>query len=94
MDLQKLLYEENEKPLDRIVTDGGYTRIFRTIGCIGDSLSSGEHESRDENGNAGYHDFYEYSWGQYMARNAGLRPYSASVRIQGFLISFIVDAIA
>lgn len=78
MDLQKLLYEENEKPLDRIVTDGGYTRIFRTIGCIGDSLSSGEHESRDENGNAGYHDFYEYSWGQYMARNAGLKVFNFS----------------
>ena len=78
MDLKKLLYEENEKPLDRIVTDGGYTRIFRTIGCIGDSLSSGELESRDENGNAGYHDFYEYSWGQYMARNAGLKVFNFS----------------
>ena len=32
---------ENEKPLDRIVTDGGFCGIFRRIACIGDSLSSG-----------------------------------------------------
>ena len=78
MDLEKLLWDENEKPLDRIVPDGGYARIFRTIGCIGDSLSSGEHESRDSEGKAGYHDFYEYSWGQYMARNAGIKVYNFS----------------
>ena len=53
MDLEKLLYPENEKPLDRIVYDGGYTRIFRTIGCIGDSLSSGEFETRDKEGKPG-----------------------------------------
>lgn len=78
MDLEKLLFNENEKPLDNIVYDGGFTRIFRTIGCIGDSLSSGEHESRDTEGNAGYHDFYDYSWGQYMARNAGIQVYNFS----------------
>ena len=32
-------------PIKRFVPDGGYTSIFRTIGFIGDSLSSGEHES-------------------------------------------------
>ncbi|MBQ8323477.1 MAG: hypothetical protein IJX91_05875 [Clostridia bacterium] len=37
--------DENEKPLDRNVTDGGFCAIFRTIACIGDSLSSGELES-------------------------------------------------
>lgn len=78
MDLEKFLYSENEKPLDRIVFDGGYARVFRTIGCIGDSLSSGEHESRDEEGKPGYHDYYEYSWGQYMARNAGINVYNFS----------------
>ncbi len=78
MDLQKLLYPENEKPLDNIVCDGGYARIFRTVGCIGDSLSSGEFESRDAAGNIGYHDFYEYSWGQYIARNAGITVYNFS----------------
>ncbi len=78
MDLKKFLYDENEKPLDRIVLDGGYARVFRTIGCIGDSLSSGEHESLDANGNTGFHDYYEYSWGQYMARNAGIKVYNFS----------------
>lgn len=78
MDLEKLLFNENEKPLDNIVYDGGFTRIFRTIGCIGDSLSSGEHESRDAEGKAGYHDFYDYSWGQYIARNAGIKVYNFS----------------
>ena len=78
MDLEKFLYSNEEQPLDKIVLDGGYARVFRTIGCIGDSLSSGEHESRDENGNYGYHDYYEYSWGQYMARNAGIKVYNFS----------------
>lgn len=78
MNLEKLLYNKDEKPLDRIVFDGGFARIFRTIGCIGDSLSSGEHESRDSEGNAGYHDFYDYSWGQYIARNAGIKVYNFS----------------
>ena len=78
MDIEKLLYSKDEEPLDRIVYDGGYMRIFRTVGCIGDSLSSGEHESRDEEGKAGYHDFYEYSWGQYIARNAGIKVHNFS----------------
>ena len=54
---------KDEKPLDRIVTDGGFCGIFRTIGCIGDSLSSGEFESKNADGSTGYHDFYDYSWG-------------------------------
>lgn len=78
MDLEKFLYSNDEKPLDRMVFDGGYARVFRTIGCIGDSLSSGEHESRDKDGNYGYHDYYEYSWGQYMARSAGIKVYNFS----------------
>lgn len=78
MNIQELLYQKDEKPLDRIVFDGGYARVFRTIGCVGDSLSSGEYESKDENGKKGYHDYYEYSWGQYMARNAGIKAYNFS----------------
>lgn len=69
---------ENEKPLDRIVTDGGFCGIFRTIGCIGDSLSSGEFESIQADGNKGFHDFYEYSWGQYIARSSGSKVYNFS----------------
>lgn len=72
MNLNQFLgQDKNEKPLDNIVTDGGYTGIFRTIACIGDSLSSGEFESTDGEGNIGYHDFYDHSWGQYLARMAG-----------------------
>lgn len=67
-----------EKPLDRLVPDGGYCGIFRRIGCVGDSLSSGEFESMDENGNRGYHDMFEYSWGQYIARMTGSKVYNFS----------------
>lgn len=67
-----------EKPLDRIVTDGGFSAIFRTVACIGDSLSSGELESLSEDGVSGYHDFYQYSWGQFIARSAGSLVYNFS----------------
>ncbi len=67
-----------EKPLDRIVTDGGFCAIFRTIACIGDSLASGELESTRADGTHGYHDFYDYSWGQFMGRSCGSRVYNFS----------------
>ena len=64
--------DKNEKPLDRLDPTGGFTAIFRTIGCIGDSLSSGEFEATDpESGNKTYHDTFEYSWGQFLARMTG-----------------------
>ncbi len=69
---------ENEKPLENLAVNGGYTAIFRKIGVIGDSLSSGEFESRDENGNKGYHDYFEYSWGQNLARMCGSTCYNFS----------------
>ena len=69
---------ENEKPLDRIVTDGGFCAIFRKIACIGDSLSSGEFESVKADGTKRYHDFYDYSWGQYIARSTGALVYNFS----------------
>ncbi|MBQ3219607.1 MAG: SGNH/GDSL hydrolase family protein [Clostridia bacterium] len=69
---------EKEKPLDRIVTDGGFCGIFRKIACIGDSLSSGEFESIKEDGTKRYHDFFEYSWGQYIARSTGATVYNFS----------------
>lgn len=68
----------NERPLENIISNGGMTRIFRTIGCIGDSLSSGEFESRDKSGTPGYHDMFEYSWGQVLARAAGSKAYNFS----------------
>ena len=68
-----------ERPLDNMITDGGNMAIFRTVGFIGDSLGSGEHESLDENGNVGYHDYYEYSWIQFIARKCGFEAYNFSV---------------
>lgn len=66
---QQVLSDEN--PLSDVSGKPGMTSIFRTWGFIGDSLSSGELESRNEDGSKGYHDFYEYSWGQYLCRAAG-----------------------
>ena len=59
MDITKFYPNPEEKPLDNLVSDGGFCGIFQTIGCIGDSLSSGEFESKDNEGVVGYHDFYE-----------------------------------
>lgn len=78
MDWEKELYTADEKPLDRLVDSYSNTSVFRKIAFVGDSLSSGEFETRDENGKAGYHDLYEYSWGQYIARKNGLLAYNFS----------------
>ena len=78
MDWEKELYPVDEKPLDRLVEGYSNTAIFRTIGFIGDSLSSGEFETLDAEGNRHYHDLYEYSWGQYIARKNGLTAYNFS----------------
>ena len=72
MDIKPFFPLAGERPLDTLVTDGGLCGVFRTIGCVGDSLSSGDFESLDANGNKTYHDMFEYSWGQYLARMAGL----------------------
>ena len=58
-------------PIRKIGAEQGMISIFRTIGFIGDSLSSGEHESFAD-GKKGFHDYFEYSWGQYIARKHGL----------------------
>ena len=68
---------KEEKPLDNIVSNGGYCGIFRTVACIGDSLSSGELESCID-GKVGYHDYYDISWGQFFARDAGCKVYNFS----------------
>lgn len=70
MDINKFYSDENEKPLDNLVSDGGFCGIFKTIACVGDSLASGELQSY-EDGKTGYHDLFYYSWGQYMARTLG-----------------------
>lgn len=78
MDINNYYVTENEKPLDRIVDDGGFCSIFRTICCIGDSLSSGEFETRDAQGQPHWYDFFEYSWGQYIARMTGSKAFNCS----------------
>ena len=77
MDINRF-FDKNEKPLDNLISDGGFCGIFRTIGVVGDSLSSGEFEALSEDGVVAYHDFYEYSWGQYMARTIGCKVYNFS----------------
>ena len=79
MDWKKELFmSEEEKPLERFAESYSNAGIFRSIAFIGDSLSSGEFESRNEEGKPGYHDYYEYSWGQYIARKNGLKAYNFS----------------
>ena len=71
--------DKDENPLDRLDPTGGFTAIFRTIGCIGDSLSSGEFEATDpETGGKTYHDTFEYSWGQFLARMTGSKVWNFS----------------
>ncbi len=70
--------DSSEKPLDRLVEDGGFTSIFRTIGCVGDSLSSGEFQLMGDDGKWRYHDKFDYSWGQFIARTTGAKVYNFS----------------
>ena len=78
MDWNKLLYAENENPLDRLVDGYSFTSIFRKTAFVGDSMSSGEFEACDNDGNKSYHDMFEYSWGQYIARKNGITAYNFS----------------
>lgn len=78
MDISKFYFSEGEGPLDNIKSDGGFCGIFRTIACVGDSLSSGEFEYRTEKVEHGFADMFEYSWGQYIARATGARVYNFS----------------
>lgn len=63
--------DKDEKPLEKLLESGGFSAIFRSIGCIGDSLSSGELEAVQEDGKTAYYDYFEYSWGQFIARANG-----------------------
>ena len=78
MDIRQFYADPAEKPLDRLVSDGGFCGIMRTVACIGDSLSSGEFESLNDEGKKGYHDYFDYSWGQYLARMAGIKVHNFS----------------
>ena len=58
-------------PLAQISQLPGFAGIIHSWGFIGDSLSSGEHESHNDDGTTGYHDLYEYSWGQRICQATG-----------------------
>ncbi len=77
MDIKKL-FVENEKPLENIPANGGFCGIFRKIACVGDSMSSGEFEAINSAGEKTYHDYFEYSWGQFLARMTGTTVYNFS----------------
>lgn len=71
MNLDLFTVKRNEKPLDNLRESCGLTGIFKEIGVIGDSLSSGEFESISENGETLYHDMYEYAWPAVIERLTG-----------------------
>lgn len=74
----KKMFDSNEKPLDNLISDGGFCSMFRTIGCVGDSLSSGEFEGFTENERVCI-DMFDYSWGQFMGRTLGSKVYNFSI---------------
>jgi lysophospholipase L1-like esterase len=78
MNIHDYYLTPDEKPLDRLTTDGGLTGIFRTIACVGDSLSSGEFEYVNAEGIKTYHDMFDHSWGQHLGRMAGSKVYNFS----------------
>ena len=79
MKLEDFIGTPEEKPLDRYSPDGGFVGIFRTIACVGDSLSSGEFEVLHPTaGNKMFLDRFDYSWGQYIGRIAGSTVYNFS----------------
>ena len=57
---------------------GGMCSIFRKVGCVGDSLASGEFEVKDGDKPTVYLDMYEHSWGQHLARICGSKVYNFS----------------
>lgn len=74
----KTMTDTDEKPLDSLISDGGFVSIFRTIGCIGDSLASGEFEGYENGETRVCIDMFDYSWGQFMGRTLGSRVYNFS----------------
>lgn len=67
----------NPNPMLNDTVNGGQCAIFRKMGFIGDSLSSGEVYKYD---GTQYikKDFYEHSWGQYLARACGSKGFNFS----------------
>ncbi len=64
-------------PFAKINDGAGLLSIFHTVGCIGDSLASGE-SAYKSGGTTGYIDQYPFSWGQCLARMTGNTYYNFS----------------
>lgn len=80
----------SENPLEQIRSDSGLLSVFRHVGCIGDSLASGEAVYKKDDGTTGGRDLFEFSWGQYLARMTGNTYYNWSrggLRCDTFLTS-------
>ena len=92
MDMNEYYVGENEMPLDKLVVDGGFCGIFRSIAVVGDSLASGEFEGTNPETNATtFYDMYDYSWGQFLARMAGttVRNFSrGGMSAVGYTVNF------
>lgn len=58
-------------PIATISQLPGFCCIFHSWGFIGDSLCSGEHECHRKDGQKGYYDLYDYSWGQRICAATG-----------------------
>ena len=71
MKLDQFTLKPGEMPLDEIKPTCGFAGIFRQVGVIGDSLSSGEFEAHNQDGDITYHDMYEYSWPAVLERLTG-----------------------
>lgn len=52
-------------------------KSFQTVGCVGDSLASGQCVSNEDE-TIHHTDMYEYSWGQFMAKASGNTYYNFS----------------
>lgn len=76
--LEEEIHGSADNPFAKILDNAGMMEIFLNVGCIGDSLSSGECISGPVNGEFGYNDLYQYSWGQYLARMTGNKYYNFS----------------
>lgn len=66
-----------EYPIETLTHETGFLDIFLNVGCIGDSLASGE-VWWNEGGEPHGADLYEYSWGQFLARKTGNKYYNWS----------------
>ena len=66
-----------DAPLKKIDSSYMFLPVFHHVGCIGDSLASGESAYTDDDGQH-FVDLYEHSWGQYLARATGNTYYNFS----------------